>query len=281
MILGPDGRLYVSSGETLDDSAILRFDLDTGAFIDKFASGHGMRRPYGMAFGPDGKVYIASFLSDQILRFNASTGAFIDVFATGDGELGGLNGPNSLLFAKDGTLYVSTEGSIAGADGATFPPGLRSQILKFDITTGQSQVFADQPPPSPEGLGFVSLLALAFGPDCTHADFSDNDGNCELFVSDFAGDVRRYNADGEIVQVLSTNYTGTLPSQNFVGGLSFGKKGRLFVAAFNNVRDGNPGAILRYEGDTGTPLPAAGRSGAIFVPQSILLVRPIGILAVK
>jgi hypothetical protein len=72
-----------------------------------------------------------------------------------------------------------------------------------------------------------------------------------------------------------------LPSQNFVGGLSFGKKGRLFVAAFNNVRDGNPGAILRYEGDTGTPLPAAGRSGAIFVPQSTLLVRPIDILAVK
>jgi sugar lactone lactonase YvrE len=280
LILGPDGKLYVSSGETLAGSAILRFDLDTGAFLDVFASGHGMRRPYGMAFGPDGTLYVASFLSDQILRFDAATGAFIDVFATGNGQPGGLNGPNSLVFDTDGTLYVSTEGSIAVDGVATFP-GLPSQILQFDIATGQSAVFADQPPPSPEGLGFVSLLGLAFGPECKHAAFSDNDGKCDLFVSDFAGDVRRYNADGAIVQVLSTNYTGTVPSQNFVGGLSFGTKGQLFVAAFNTVLDGNPGAILRYDGATGTPRPAVGQSGAILVPQSAILVRPIGILAVK
>jgi hypothetical protein len=83
------------------------------------------------------------------------------------------------------------------------------------------------------------------------------------------------------VQVLSTNYTGTIPSQNFVGGLSFGEKKRLFVAAFNNALEGNPGAVLRYQGVSGVPLPAAGQSGAIFVPQSTALARPIGILAVN
>ena len=49
----------------------------------------------------------------------------------------------------------------------------------------------------------------------------------------------------------------------------------------DTVLDGNPGAVLRYDGATGTPLPATGQSGAIFVPQSAILVRPIGILAVQ
>lgn len=280
MIIGPGGKLFVSSGDMLTNSAILRFDPCTGAFAGVFVAGSGLRRPYGMAFGPDGKFYVANFLSDQILRFDAATGSFIDVFATGTGQPGGLNGPNSLLFGQDGALYVSTEGSIAVDGVATFP-GLPSQILKFNIRTGQSVVFADQPPPSAEGFGFVSLLGLAFGPNCHRSARGNKLGNCDLFVSDFAGDVRRYNDEGQIVQVLSTNYTGTIPSQNFVGGLSFGAKQRLFVAAFNNALADNPGAILRFDGHSGVPLGAPGQLGAIFVPQSAILSRPIGILAVN
>lgn len=280
MILAPDGTLLVSSGDVPANSAILRYDACTGAFLGAFVSGSGLHRPYGMAFGPDGKFYVANFLRDQILRFDAATGGFLDVFATGNGLAGGLNGPNSLLFAKDGSLYVSTEGSVAVNGEATFS-GLPSQVLSFDIRTGQSTVFIDQPAPSPEGFGFVSLLGLAFGPHCEHAEFGHKRKDCDLFVSDFAGDVRRYNPEGQLVRVLSTNYTGTVPSQNFVGGLSFGKHRRLFVAAFNNALADNPGAVLRFDGRSGGPLPAAGQSGSIFVPQSAALARPIGILAIE
>jgi sugar lactone lactonase YvrE len=272
MIIGPDGRLYVSSGPGLADSAVLRFDLQTGAFLGVFASGHGLHRPYGMAFGDDGLLYVASFLSDEIFRFDAHTGAFVDVFAHGDGQPGGLNGPNSLVFGPDGALYVSTEGSVAGEF-----PGLPSEVLRFDVATGTHRVFVAQPEPSPSSLGFVSLLGVAFGPDCRHRD------RCDLFVSDFANDVRRFDpVTGALEAQLDTNFTGTLPSNNFTGGLSFDHRGRLYVAGFDRLtEDGTPGALLRFDGVRDRPLPSHGQPGALFVAPTPALVRPIGVLVVE
>jgi hypothetical protein len=43
----------------------------------------------------------------------------------------------------------------------------------------------------------------------------------------------------------------------------------------------NFGAILRYDGITGDPLPSSGNSGAIFVPTNDKLDRPIGITYFK
>ncbi len=273
MALGPDGRLYVSSGHTPENSAILRFDARTGAFVDVFATGHGLYRPYGMVFGPDGLLYVSSFRGDQLLRFDAHTGAFVDVFATGDGLPGGLNGPNGLAFGPDGGLYVATEGSIAGEF-----PGLPTEVLRYDIATGSSRVFVAQPAPSPSSLGFVSLLGVQFGPDCR----LPLPGSCDLFVSDFANDVRRYDGrTGAFKAALDTNYGGELPSANFVGGLSFGVAGQLFVAAFDRVEEGNPGAVLRFNGFLNRPMPALGKSGALYVSETPALSRSIGILAIN
>lgn len=271
MVIGPDGYLYVTSGSDTVTSAVLRFDVDTGAFIDVFASGNGMDRPYGLAFGDDGYLYVASFHSDEILRFDDTTGDFVDVFAVGDGLPGGLNGPDSVVFGPDGGLYVTTQGSVAG----TFP-GLPSEVLRYDVSTGTSSVFIQQPTPAPSSFGFVSLLGIAFGPNCNSYWFN----SCDMFVSDYAQNVRRYDSTtGALVAELDTNYTGTIPSSNFVGGLAFGIAGRLFVVGFDNAAVDNPGALLRYNGYTNQPKPAWGQSGAIFVPPTSDLVRPIGILA--
>ena len=260
---GPDGNFYVSSGDTPETSAILRYDGKTGKFIDVFAAGGGLLRPYGAAFGPDGNLYVSSFLSDQILRYDGTTGAFIDVFAAGNGQAGGLNGPNDLLFGSDGSLYVTTQGTVAVNGTPTFP-GLPSQVLRFDLATKTSTVFIDQPAPSPDSLGFVSFLGLAFGPDG------------DLFVSDFANDIRRYDlGTGNLVDVLSTNYTGTVPSNNFIGNLAFGANDTLYTVGFD--RETLLGAVLRYDGVSGNPLPAPGNSSAIFVPTNSKLLRPIGI----
>lgn len=262
---GADGNLYISSGDTPETSAILRYDGKTGKFLDIFASGGGLIRPYGAAFGPDGYLYVSSFLTDQILRYDGRSGKFIDVFATGNGQPGGLNGPNDLLFTPDGSLYVTTQGSVATNGKPDFSAGLPSQVLRFNIATKQATVFIDQPQPSPASFGFVSFLGLALG--------LQND----LFVSDFANDIRRYDLDsGALINVLATNYTGTIPSSNFIGNLTLGNDDTLYTVGFD-ITNNNIGAILRYNQATGEPLPAPGNSSAIFVPPNSKLLRPIGI----
>jgi sugar lactone lactonase YvrE len=288
LLYGPDGNgdgvsdLYISSGNKpansnqLGASAILRYDGLTGQFIDVFVGDNpntavdetgGLYRPYGIDFGPDGNLYVSSFFSDQILRYNGQTGQFIDVFASGNQQAGGLNGPNGLLFAPDGNLYVTTQGSVAKNGEADFSAGLPSQVLKYNLQTRQSTVFAS-PKVSPNGAGFISLLGMQIGP---------KDG--DLYVSDFANDIRRYNLNtGALVNTFSTNYTGTSPSNNFTGDIAFSPNGKLYTVGFDYTEAGNNiGAILRFDSITGQPLPATANSGSIFVPSNNNLVRPIGL----
>ena len=67
-----DGALLVGSR---DGDAVFAIDPETGALTTLVESGAGgLRAPAGMAFGPDGRLYVGSRESRQILRFNASTG---------------------------------------------------------------------------------------------------------------------------------------------------------------------------------------------------------------
>lgn len=64
----------------------------------------GLVHPDGATFGPDGRLYVASFETDQVLRYEAD-GTFVDVFVAAGA--GGLNGPDlAPVFGPDGSLYV-------------------------------------------------------------------------------------------------------------------------------------------------------------------------------
>ena len=54
-------------------------------------------------FGPDGLLYVASYLGNEVVQFNVTTGAS-RVFCTG--EL--LKGPEGLAFLDDGTLLATS-----------------------------------------------------------------------------------------------------------------------------------------------------------------------------
>ncbi|MBI4780043.1 MAG: PEP-CTERM sorting domain-containing protein [Oscillatoriophycideae cyanobacterium NC_groundwater_1537_Pr4_S-0.65um_50_18] len=287
LTFGPDGNLYVSSGGNSSlnlfdplypkNSAVLKYS-PTGDFLGVAASGAGLTRPYGNAFGPDGSLYVSSFRTNQILRYDTN-GSFLGVFASdnngGFGTKNGLNGPNGLLFAPDGSLYVTTEGTANDAKG-DLAFAFESQVVRYSpeqvaglAPTTAPSVFVAQPTPLKESFGFVSLLGLAIAPD-----------EQSLFVSDFAGGIRQYDFAGQLVSTLSTNYTGTAPSSNFIGSLTFGSgenSNNLYAIGFNNAAgQDNIGSVLAYKDAKGS---ATKFTGIATTDSS--LKRPIGVTAVR
>ncbi len=111
-----NGFLFVADGAT---DSILRFNQDTGAFIDTFASGGGLSGPSDFVFGPgpNGNLFVTSAVNNTIIQYDGLTGALIGTFASGNG----LNVPAGITFGPDNNLYVSNinSNSVARFDGAT------------------------------------------------------------------------------------------------------------------------------------------------------------------
>jgi hypothetical protein len=251
-----DEILYVSVGTMLNESAILRMDLATGTKDPMFCSGNGLRRPYGFDFY-DGRIYVASFRNDEILVYDLATGEFIEVFASGNGtEEGLLNGPNHI--AIHGTsMYVTTQGSVADDSGeiSYLHP---SQILIYDLDTAVGSVFVPQPEPLPQSMGFVSMLGIRVY--CTGTE------DCLIYTTDFAGGLRTYTLDGELVYAVETTYVPGAAT----GSLAIAD-GEIFVPSFFN--ETTPGVVLKFALD--------GSAELSVVAESDQLVRPIGIHAVE
>src|ERR1041385_2647054 len=80
--------VYVSS---FDNDSVLKFDAETGTPLGVFvpSGSGGLNGPTGLTFGPDGHLYVASFVFNQsVLKYHGKTGRFLGVFVTeGSGGL--------------------------------------------------------------------------------------------------------------------------------------------------------------------------------------------------
>jgi len=151
LTFGPDGNLYVASTNGND---VLRYNGatgapmpasgQTGAIFVPVSSG-SLEQPAGLAFGPDGNLYVSSSGNDDVLRYNPLTGAFVNPFLAGGP--GGLHLPGELLFRPDGNLYVLSSGT--------------GSILRFNATSG---AFVDTFVAAGSG-GLAGADSFAFGPD--------------------------------------------------------------------------------------------------------------------
>ncbi len=113
---GPDftkdgiDELYVAS---FNSDSILRYNGETGAFIDVFVSSGsgGLNGPdAGCVFGTDGNLYVPSFWSNAVLRYSGEDGSWMGSFIT-PGSVG-LTWPRTVVFRpSDGNILVTGESS--------------------------------------------------------------------------------------------------------------------------------------------------------------------------
>ena len=249
---------------------VLHYDV-AGNFLGQSTIGGNLIRPYGIGFGPDGKLYVSGEFNNAVLRYDSITASFISSFAST-----GLSGPRGLTFGGDGNLYVASLGNqqvikfngstgafiqalvspvafhpqslTFGSDGNLYVADTgNGNILRFNGTTGLfMNVFASG--------GSSVATDLAFGPD----------GN--LYVATGFPDSRvvRYNGKtGAFIGTFVSSGSGGLLGAD---GLVFGDDEKLYVSSSQNSE------ILAYSATTGVfssiVIPSGG--GGLTTPTLIL-----------
>ena len=217
------------------DNNVLRFD-DAGNFVGVFvASGSGgLGSPRGLAFGPDGNLYVGSN-GDRILRYDGTTGDFTDTFVPAGS--GGLNDPEALIFRDDGFLYVSNFGTIP-----VLGPFLDGKVTRYDASAGafdslyvsssDTRANCDGMTFGPNGNLFVTALARV-NPDTPGVlEFDGTDGH---FIGQFT----------QGVNLLEPR------------GVAFGPDGNVYVTDVHSSNPSDPNfpfgdtRVARFDGTTG------------------------------
>jgi DNA-binding beta-propeller fold protein YncE len=181
-------------------------------------------------------LYVISEDSNSVLRYDEVAGAFLGVFISPGS--GGLQDPRGLLFGRDGNLYVTGSNN--------------NSVMRYDGTTG-----APLPAPGQTGANFV---AKGSGGLLNPAQLVlGHDGN--LYVDSQSNNaVLRYDGTtGDFIDAFVPKGSGGLNSPR---GLVFGPDGNLYIKC--------PGVVMRFDGTTGAPLPAPGKTGAIFTSSGLM-----------
>lgn len=191
-----DDLIYVVSE---GNDQIQRYRHDAGyAFVDVFAQLSGSTDPTGIAFGPDGRVFVASYAGDSVIELDRVTGAIVGTPLPPGSGLGGAD--NGLMVSASGLLYV---------------PGYDTHsVARVDPASGE--VRAQFVPPRTAGLSETRGIV--------------DEGASILVGGEGSGSIYRFDAGSGAF--LGTLVTGlSRPT-----GLALATDGSLLVLAGNRVR---------------------------------------------
>jgi DNA-binding beta-propeller fold protein YncE len=207
------------------------------------------RRPWGIAFGPDGNLFVANQQGGDgaIMRVQGPFGASPGAPAPAPGQMADVFVPTgnfyTLAFGLDQNLYAASAGAVQRFDVAT-------GASMGDFTTGRTPVSVEGIALGPDqNLYVASYNACAPGPTCTTT----------------TGEILRF--DGKTGAFLDVFVASGVGGLQHPGGIGFGTNGDLFVC--NEFVDNlATGEVLRFHGPlnaaSGQPYPAPGQTGALF-----------------
>ncbi len=223
--VGPDGSVYVATSDPGSDpnlAVVNHYNATTGAQIGgafvTFANGPSqLSNAQGMAFGPDGNLYVADEGDNGPVKSFDSTGSYLTSYST----MGGNAQAVAFDPAIPGSVFVATGGTIEQID-------LNTHIDNI-IVQGNSNAFNN-------------AGDLAFGPDG------------KLYVLDISGatpQILSYNANGTD-QTVFTDFSdpGFAPSDFEPTDMAFGPDGHLYVSGLSlDALSAQQGEILKLSSD--------------------------------
>jgi virginiamycin B lyase len=127
MVFGPDGALYIAeTGTTIGGNAIAR--LTPGGELREFRLPAGAGSPWGIAVGPDRKIWFTEVSSGKVGRLDPATGTISEFqLPTANSQ------PQGIVLGADGALW-GTE----AAGNRVFRIGVDGRATEFPIPTPDS-----------------------------------------------------------------------------------------------------------------------------------------------
>ena len=241
--------LYVAS---FTNDVVLRINATSGALLSRIGGEDTLDCPEGIAIGPDGILYVASFLLPHLSKFDPISGQFLGKFGTVSSAASAWSTwsmpipPSSGGMPSLSDLQASAEKrprpTLSGAEDLTFDlegnvhvtAYYSNAIFKFNRSSG--------------ALSHQYGKGLVHGPVGVTCDPLSGD----IFVSSYKDHrVLRFSAAGQFISVAAGAgveghaRTKGRTSISSPSGLAFAEDGTLWVASYTT------GAVTRFNNTAG------------------------------